>query len=68
MNPIPLRSETFSPVAHRPDAHSIRYEFRHLVNAGVLRLAQYENFVALVDTSGSVNAAVARLRSGEILA
>lgn len=50
--------KTFSNTVHRPDAHSLRYEFRHLVNAGLVSVASYDAFVALVDEKGSLRDAV----------
>lgn len=67
MNPIPLICATFTPCEHRPDAHSLRYEFRHLVNAGVIAAERYDEFVAFVDRSGGIAPAMQKLRSGSPL-
>lgn len=56
--------KTFSNTDHRPDAHGLRYEFRHLVNAGTLRLCDYPAFVTFVDAQGGLTNAVKAIQTG----
>jgi hypothetical protein len=65
MNPIPISNFVSTPTAARADIHSLRYEFRHLVNAGLVSVTQYDAFVAWVDRQGGLRNALARI-SGPI--
>lgn len=58
MNPIPLISYHSSPCPARADLHSLRYEFRHLVNSGLVSVDDFDAFVAWVDRQGGLRKAL----------
>lgn len=57
-----LTTYTSAPVQHRPDAHSLRCEFRRLVNAGIVSASSYDAFVVVVDTYGGLGPAIRLIR------
>jgi hypothetical protein len=61
MNPIPLTSYVSTPTKSRTDLHSLRYEFRHLVNAGLVSVHAFGEFVEWVDRQGGLKAALSRV-------
>ena len=65
VNPIPLLSYISQPTQARADLHSLRYEFRHLVNAGLVSVNDFDAFVAWGDRQGGLRSALAKV-SGPI--